>query len=185
MNPIILLIIPLLYKQSSAMNQRGNVKSSGQRINSLSTVNIFGNMDSEERKEMIQNIIPYLSGRDKSTMLKLQDMIDIVFKLNRIKGSNYKLVELQHLDNLPLLEKAQRILKEMSSHLQGKEKDSTEKMIDLMNGIEIARVNLQSLKKNGTKDPNVVIQSMNPLITGKQNAIGKVKNMLNMLNEAD
>lgn len=185
MNPIILLIIPLLYKQSNAMNQRGNINASVQKVSSLNTANIFSNMDLEERKEMIQNIMPYLSGRDKSTMLKLQDMLDIVFKLNRIKDNNYKLVDLQYLDNLPLLEKAQGVLKEVSKHLQGEEKYNTEKIMDLMNGVEIARVNLQSLKKNGTRDPNTVVQSMNPLITGKQNTMDKVKNMLNLLNEAD
>ncbi len=184
MNPIILLIIPLLYKQSNALNL-GNLNFLGRSLNSLGASNMFKNMDSEERKEMIQNIMPYLSGRDKGTMLKLQDMIDIVFKLSRIKDSNYKLVDLQYLDNIPLLEKAQRVLKEMSSHLDGNEKDSTEKMIDLMNGIEMTRVNLQSLKKNGTRDPEVVVQSMNPLITGKQSKMKKVKNILNMLNEAD
>lgn len=101
----------------------------------------------ESKSELIENIKPYFSFQEQATLNKVRDIIDIFNKVSKIKNSSYKENSVAITSELPYGDKKEKILTEMSKHLDGKGKDMADNLIIAKQMIEKARSNVYKHKK--------------------------------------
>lgn len=199
-SPLLLLIVVLLCSQNNRNNSNiYNVSStdnnteesigklnacrSNKKNNKVSDSVLFKNIDLEERQEMIQEILPYLNIGDRNTITKLQDMLDIIYKMNRVRGNSYDGNDYRQLANVSFLENTQEIIRKIAPHLNKTDRINSDNVINLIKGIEMAKYNIQKLNRSGNQNPQNIIESLKPMIEGESVNFRKIKDMLRKLNE--
>lgn len=129
---IVILAIPLLFILS---------KQTG------FSLNLDLGDDISNKRELIKNIKPYFSFQEQSTLNKVQDIIDIISKVSRVKSSKYENNISSLLENLPSDEKREKILEEISRHVEGKGKVIADNLVETSKRVKKARYNLDNHKK--------------------------------------
>lgn len=120
---------------------------------------------------------------DINSLVKMQDMMDILYKLNRIKDNSYDQKISKHLDNMPPINKAQDILKYISRDTDNMSKENAELFINILKNIDEVKNNLNNI--NQKKHEKYNISSNNNPIYNENDLFGKIKNFLKSLNDKE
>lgn len=147
----------------------------------------------DNKKTLIENIKPYFSFQEQSTLNKVQDIIDIISKFNKVKSSRYDNNVLTLSENLPKTEKKERILEEIAKHLEGKGKVVADNLVDTSRRVQMAKNNLDN-HKNKVSSQNInkmdkllnLFDSLEPIMhtKGKQR-IKKIEKVLEVIKKPE
>ncbi len=122
---------------------------------------------------------------DLNSLLKMQDIIDILYIINRIKDNSYDQNFKGQLDNMPPLDRAQNIIKYISKNSD----DMTRKNVDILMNI-LQNINEVNHNRNNFRNNNINYRGYktksnlgNYPISDKNNYIEKLKKFLKLLND--
>lgn len=152
----------------------------------------FGN-DIDNKRVLIENIKPYFSFQEQSTLNKVQDIIDIISKFNKLKTSKYDNNISALSENLPNVEKKEKILEEISKHLEGKGKVVVDNLVETSKRVKMTRDNLDSHKKVvASQDINKMekilnlFDSLEPIMHSKgKQKIKKIEKVLELIKKPE
>ncbi len=108
--------------------------------------------DWEGKSELIDNIKPYFSFEEQRALNKVQDIVDILNKINKIKTSNYNNEALALTDEISNDEKRERILVEISKHLNGRSREMANGIIETRKRFKQANERLSNQNEITSKD---------------------------------
>lgn len=119
--------------------------------------------------------IVYKKGPDTITLLKLKDMFDVIYIINRIKSSNYDKGIVNDINKVTPINQAENIIRYLSDSSNNKKMNqNAEIFIDLLRNIELLNQN------NGGYD----LSKSNRNITNRD-LFSKIKYFLNSLNNEE
>ncbi|MTI49617.1 hypothetical protein [Sporosalibacterium faouarense] len=93
------------------------------------SLNLKFDKNFESKSELIENIKPYFSFQEQDTLNKVQDIIEIFNKVNKIQNSNYSKTSTALTQGISSGDRKEKILAEMSKHLEGKGKEIADNLI--------------------------------------------------------
>lgn len=145
--------------------------------------------DFKSKSELIDNIKPYFSFNEQSILNKVQDVIEILNKVNKIKDSNYQNDSVALTTEIPRGDKRERILEEISKHLEGKSKKMTDHLIETRQRVKKAQNNILEHKKiiqqqdtNKTDEMMNFMKSLEPILPNKGNKkVKKLEQLIKLL----
>ncbi|WP_425448069.1 hypothetical protein [Dethiothermospora halolimnae] len=126
-------------------------------------LNLDLNDDFERKKALVSNIKGYFNENGQETLSKVEDIIDIFNKVKRIKESKYK-NEVKSTNNLPAIDKGERILAEMIDYMDDDRKKVAENIIDTKKRIDETKHNITTYKESNEKIDIKKIDSIIDLI---------------------
>jgi len=102
----------------------------------------------EDRVKMLEDIKPYFDEHDQRTLGKVQDIFDILSKLNRIIKSEYD----EHITSLgnamSSIDKRERILSHIAEYMGGKNKQLAEEVVTVKQNIYQTQANIEEYKQS-------------------------------------
>lgn len=125
------MIIPLLFilNQGKDIDIKSNLKK-----------------DFTNHINIMENIKEYFPQEEQHLLAKVQDVFDILNKINRVREDKYEnLVGIQN--NIPIIEKKERILKEVAKYTDDSNKELINKVVDTKHNIFKTKENIESHKK--------------------------------------
>lgn len=127
----------------------------------------------------------YKKGPDINSLLKMQDIMDILYKVNRIKDNSYDENYSKHLDNMPPIDKAQNIIKYISQNTDNMTKENAEIFIKILKNIDEVKYNVNNMnqKRYGKSKTGSNLSNKQTYKTG--DTFDKIKNFLKSLNDEE
>jgi len=127
----------------------------------------------------------YKKGPDINSLLKMQDIMDILYKLNRIKDNSYDENYSKHLDNMPPIDKAQNIIKYISQNTDNTTKENAEMFIKILKNIDEVKYNVNNMNQKRYGKSKIGSNSSNKQIYNNGDTFDKIKNFLKSLNDEE
>jgi len=127
----------------------------------------------------------YKNGIDINSLLKMQDMMDILYKLNRIKDNSYDENYSKHLDNMPPIDKAQNIIKYISQNTDNTTKENAERFIKILKNIDEVKYNVNNMNQKKYGKTNIGSNLSNKQIYNNGDTFDKIKKILKLLNDEE
>jgi len=127
----------------------------------------------------------YKKGPDINSLLKMQDIMDILYKLNRIKDNSYDENYSKYLDNMPPIDKAQNIIKYISQNTDNTTKDNAEMFIKILKNIDEVKYNVNNMNHKRYEKPNIGSNLNNKQTYNNSDIFDKIKNFLKSLNDEE
>ena len=127
----------------------------------------------------------YKKGPDINSLLKMQDIMDILYKLNRIKDNSYDENYSKYLDNMPPIDKAQNIIKYISQNTDNTTKDNAEMFIKILKNIDEVKYNVNNMNQKRYGKPNIGSNLNNKQTYNNSDIFDKIKNFLKSLNDEE
>lgn len=121
-------------------------------------------------------------GPDINSLLMMQDIMDILLKLNRIKDNSYDRSFSKYLDNMPPIDKVQNIIKYISQNTDNTTKENAEIFINILKNIDEVNNNMNQ-KKYGNH--NISSNLSNNSTYNKNDLFNKIKYFLKSLNDEE
>jgi len=137
---------------------------------------------------------------DLNSLMKVQDIIDVLYKINRIKDNSYDQNFNRQLNNMPPVDKAQDIIKYISKNSDLMTRQNADILIDILRNVNEVNHNINSNirssknNRNGRNTENIrnsknsenyknVSNSKKYSIKSDDNFLDKIKNFLKLLND--
>ncbi|MBP1926551.1 hypothetical protein J2Z76_002420 [Sedimentibacter acidaminivorans] len=124
---------------------------------------------------------------DLNSLLKMQDVIDILYRINRIKDNSYDQNLKGQLDNMPPLDRAQNIIKYISKNSDDMTKKNADIFINILKNINEVNHNGSNFRnRNNNKNHKIYRTNSNPRnypIIDNNSFVEKIKNILKLLND--
>lgn len=120
----------------------------------------LGNINVEDRIEMMKNIKPYFYEKDQKILSKVQDVLEIIYKINRIVGGDYSKEVINTSSNMDRIQRKEKILKEISKYVNEKDKKIISMAVDSKERIYEAKANITGYKNMVTQSNVNKVESM-------------------------
>ncbi|MBS4534300.1 hypothetical protein GOQ29_01565 [Clostridium sp. D2Q-14] len=104
------------------------------------------NKDYNKQVKMMKGIKEYFPDEQQVLLSKIQDIFDVLSKINRIKSDEYDEV-IQSQSNLPSIDKKEKILAELGKYSDSKNKELIDKVVDTKRNIFKTKDNIERHKK--------------------------------------
>lgn len=127
----------------------------------------------------------YKKKPDVNSLLKMQDMMDILYKLNRIKDNSYDENYSKHFNNMPPIDKVQNIIKYISQNTDKTTKDSAELFINILNNIDEVKWNMNNMNQKKYGKSNIGSNLSNKQTYSNNDYLNKIKLFLKSLNDEE
>ena len=124
-------------------------------------------------------------GPDINSLSKMQDIMDILYKLNRIKDNSYDVNYLKHINEMPPIDKAQNILKYISQNTDNATKDNAEMFINILKNIDEVKLNVNNMNQNKHGNNNISSNLNKKLTYDNNDLFNKIKFFLKSLNDEE
>jgi len=122
-------------------------------------------------------------GSEINSLLVMQDMMDILYKLNRIKDNSYDENFSKHLDNIPPIDKAQNIIKFISQNADNTTKESAELFINILKNIDEVKWNVNNINQKKYGKSNIGLSNKSKY--NNNDFLNKIKYFLKSLNDEE
>jgi hypothetical protein len=140
---------------------------------------------------MINEVIPYFSDKEQVILSKVSDILDIINRFNRVIKANYDVKLNDSAANMAKDEKMEKILVEMSKHLEGGNKELAQNLIDVKHRIDQTKVNLntynEKVSANQVAGINSIIELMKcfmPVLDeNHKKTVNKVERIMEIVKE--
>lgn len=119
---------------------------------------------------------------DMISLLKLQDIMDILYKMNRIKDNSYDKKISKNLDNMPPIDKAQNILKYIFQNTDNMTKENAEMFINMLKNMDKYNNNENQRKY---RKPDIGSKLGKNSTYYNNDIFNKIKYFLNSLNDEE
>lgn len=117
-------------------------------------------------------------GADVVSLLKLQDMIDVLNALNRIKDNSYDQEIYDNLNDMNFRDKAESIMRHISKNTDGNTRQNAEIFIDILRNIDM----LNNNQYNKNKKRYYMGRNLS---YGQSDLLDKIKFFLKSLNDEE
>lgn len=115
--------------------------------------------------------------QDQLSMMKMQDMIDIFYKLNRIRDNSYYHGNMKNMNDVPPVERAENLIRLISEN-NSQTRQNAEIFIDILRNMEM----LNASRYNNNK---ISTHTRRSSTTYSNDIISKIKFFLNSLNDEE
>jgi len=155
-------------------------------------INISVDDDFENKANMIQNIKPYFSESEQSILCKVQDVFDILNKINRMNKSDYN-GEIKELSTqISDIDRREIILTEISKFMHGENKERAEKVMAAKKSIFEVKNNLDNYKEIMTSEKVIkgsslvkLMNSFEPILNDEyKEKIRKIEKVIGIVNNS-
>lgn len=153
----------------------------------------LGNINVEDRIEMMKNIKPYFYEKDQKILSKVQDVLEIIYKINRLVDGDYSKEVVNTLSDMDRIQRKERILKEISKYVNEKDKKIISMAVDSKERIYEAKANIQGYKSKAIQSNTNKVESMvnfikcfKPVLDDKTNKqIKKIEKIMEIIKSDD
>ncbi|WP_427339652.1 hypothetical protein [Caloranaerobacter sp. DY30410] len=153
----------------------------------------LGNINVEDRIEMMKNIKPYFYEKDQKILSKVQDVLEIIYKINRLTDGDYSEEVVNTLSDMDRIQRKERILKEISKYLDEKEKKIISMAVNSKERIYETKANIsgyknKAIQSNANKVESMVnfIKCFKPVLDEKTNKqIKKIEKIMEIIKSDD
>jgi hypothetical protein len=119
---------------------------------------------------------------DLNSLLIMQDLIDILYKVNRIKDNSYDPNFTRQFDNMQPIDKVQNIIKYISKNTDRRTRKNADILINILGNInEVNRSESSNRKKNSDRNKNKNNQKYSTSLNVGRNSIYDSNSLLNKL----
>ena len=116
----------------------------------------------------------YKKGPDPIMLLKLRDMLDVIYRINRIKDNNYDKSIADNLNKMPPIYQAENLIRYLSDNGNNKKTNqNAEIFMEILKNIELLNQN-----NKGSSNSSYFNKNMNDI-----NLLDKIKIFLKSLND--
>ncbi|SHH22400.1 hypothetical protein SAMN02745135_00104 [Caloranaerobacter azorensis DSM 13643] len=115
-----------------------------------SNINL-GNINVEDRIEMMKNIKPYFYEKDQKILSKVQDVLEIIYKINRLTDGDYSEEVINTLSDMDRIQRKEKILKEISKYVKERDKKIINMVVDSKERIYETKANISGYKSKATQ----------------------------------
>lgn len=144
--------------------------------------------DYGKQVQMMNGIKEYFPENHQLVLSKIQDILDVLTKINRIRLDRYDGV-IQSQSILPSIDKRERILSEMSKYSEGKNKELIDKVVDTKRNLYRTKENIerhrelvQSQSVNALESIIMFMNCFKPILREDMNKkIKKVEKVVELL----
>lgn len=115
-------------------------------------------------------------GPDPVTLLKLRDMLDVIYRINRIKDNNYDQSIANNLNKMPPIYQAENLIRYLSNNSNNKKMNqNAEIFIEILKNIELLNQNSKGSSNSPYFNKNM----------DDANFLDKIKYFLKSLNDEE